>query len=116
MPNESTKRWNGLGVAIIVAIVLPLLYVLSIGPAAWLMTNEYIEASTLMDAYYPVGGVAYKSDALGEALDWYLECCGGGTAVIVMRIITIEGSTFSGSAALQEPQTISIILVAVAGF
>ena len=116
MPNDAAKSRFSWGAAIIVAIVLPVLYVLSIGPAAWLMTNEYIEASTLMDAYYPVGSVAYKSDVLGETLDWYLECFGGGTAVIVMRTITIESFTFSGSAALQEPQSISIILAAVAGF
>jgi len=54
-------------------LIVPVLYVLSIGPAAWLMVNGYINDGTLHALYDPLILIDGKlRPPLGEWIEWYL--------------------------------------------
>lgn len=50
-----------------VAVGLPVFYSLSIGPAAWAMSNGLMPESTYDVIYEPIWWLCEKSDVLGEA-------------------------------------------------
>lgn len=60
-----------LAVLAIVLVTLPILYVLSIGPATWLFLRGYLDDATLETIYTPLWRA---NDAMGthEWLGWYL--------------------------------------------
>jgi len=74
MTDPETKGRGGcLTVAILVAVLLlPIAYVLSIGPALWLSLNYYIPPKLYQIYASPVFFVAYKCQPLDDALNWYL--------------------------------------------
>lgn len=51
---ERKKRWIDWTAFLIVGIALPILYVLSIGPACWLVTKKIIPLRFVETAYQPV--------------------------------------------------------------
>ena len=53
-------------------ILLPVLYVLGSGPAAWLESHVPLPFSLLRTVYAPLGFVAELSEPIGNALDWYM--------------------------------------------
>lgn len=62
-------------VAVVVVVLLPFLYVLSIGPCGWLLAHGYImeDSATfrlLQAVYDPLYWTAERL-GLGGALDWY---------------------------------------------
>jgi hypothetical protein len=68
------ERGSGALATVIVALALPLLYVLSAGPAAWLLDHGYIAGTAVQVAkvaYDPLDW-AHDHTFLGEPLDLYL--------------------------------------------
>ena len=73
--SERDEKRGGLGCAItgIVLILLPVLYVLSIGPAAWLDDRSPGGIYVLRAAYAPLLYIMEHCRPVGEAIDWYIE-------------------------------------------
>ena len=64
---------GGLAIALgVVAVLgLPVLYVLSVGPFAWLVNRGYVP-EFLTVIYVPLGLLAESSDGFRQAADWYV--------------------------------------------
>jgi hypothetical protein len=62
-----------IGPIVVVALLalLPLLYVLSFGPAAWLWRHGYVSQRLVDIIYFPLTIVARHSVWVFEALSWY---------------------------------------------
>ena len=72
--SEREEKRGGAGCAIVLVMVvlfLPVLYVLSIGPVAWLMGNEATWWSEAF--YYPLDQLAAHSKPFRDALGCYLD-------------------------------------------
>lgn len=54
-------------------VLVPLLYILSAGPAIKLMSRGYISESALMSVYFPLEYVSENCAPLGEGIGWYLD-------------------------------------------
>ena len=52
---------------------LPVLYVLSIGPAAWLVNHNYLNENFAEAIYFPVLAAAERSEWLEEILQTWME-------------------------------------------
>lgn len=68
------NRRSLLTVWLIVALLLPVTYVLSIGPAAWLVSHGYVggrSADALHAFYWPLGWLCQQWTPAEEALVWY---------------------------------------------
>ena len=61
-----------IALAALVALGLPLLYALSVGPFVWLVNHEYVPESCAV-VYVPLGMLVESSDILREAAEWYIE-------------------------------------------
>ncbi len=78
MEHDSERRSKS-GGAIVAAIVLvamlPLFYVLSLGPAAWLADHGYIngdEGSAAAKLYFPLAILGENVPLLGDLLEAYM--------------------------------------------
>jgi len=61
---------------VVVLIALPVLYVLSIGPAVWIHENGNLNSNTkeaIRAAYIPLEGLADRFEPLEDALDMYID-------------------------------------------
>ncbi|MGI8980093.1 MAG: hypothetical protein ACR2FY_12790 [Pirellulaceae bacterium] len=54
-------------------ILLPLLYILSCGPAVALMTRGYLSREAFDIAYHPLRLASQSSTWMGQALEWYAQ-------------------------------------------
>ena len=74
--DEPRGKRSAIVVAVIAMTFLPVLYVLSIGPAAWLERNGYLEDSTLHDIvtifYFPIAWLYDQSATFATLLDAYM--------------------------------------------
>lgn len=81
-PNEhdhSDVRWlsgmvSGFRAALFLCLLLPALYVLSLGPVIWLFNHGVIprNASRAINSFYaPLQWLHDWSDVAGQLLDWY---------------------------------------------
>lgn len=78
--DESQKRGIGWVFWAAVAITLPVLYVASVGPVAWLVNQEIIPETlmVLVEAFYlPLASAMELCKPFGEAIEGYIEICGG---------------------------------------
>jgi hypothetical protein len=69
------SRKSGGAVVVVVAIVviaLPVLYVLSIGPAGWLVDHGYVTREHAQIVYYPLILAAMNSTWINSALQAYM--------------------------------------------
>ena len=73
MPNESNKRWNGFSVVLIIAVLVPNLYVLSVGPAFWLLREGYISFKAWLFVYGDLLAVAKEHKTVGRMYYWYVD-------------------------------------------
>lgn len=72
--SSGRKRRIGGGPLVAVAlIVLPVLYVLSIGPAFWLADHDKISISAYQTIYLPLGFLTTLSQTLERFIEVYLE-------------------------------------------
>jgi hypothetical protein len=63
-------------VAVLLLVVLPLLYVLSVGPAVWVHESGMLSPGgkhALETIYLPVEWAAYKSQVISTPLMWYID-------------------------------------------
>jgi hypothetical protein len=63
--------------AIFGLIFLPMLYVLSIGPAIWLSEHGYLSDEAGRWFYAPLAAVANRFPTIGNWLMWYMSLFGG---------------------------------------
>jgi hypothetical protein len=78
MDDKATKRGGGAVAIVLVAVLvlLPMLYVLSVGPVAWMITGGRIDPSwkpAVDVAYTPLEWVAEHVPVVGPAIQGYVE-------------------------------------------
>ncbi len=56
---------------VVIGLLLPLTYILSIGPVYWLIAQVYLTPS-VESIYYPLGLLSRVSPSTQDALDWYI--------------------------------------------
>jgi hypothetical protein len=71
--DESRRSATPVVVAVLVTILLPVVYLLSIGPAVWLIQHEYLARETARAIYYPLVFAAEHNSWFNAALQWYSE-------------------------------------------
>jgi len=70
--DEERKTSHG-GAVIFATVAASLVcYVLSMGPAIWLMDHDYLPMYLVMYVYMPIDMLATAFTPLGRALSWYL--------------------------------------------
>jgi hypothetical protein len=75
MPDDREPGRGGTGVAILLVVVLfflPVLYVLSCGPAIALVFHGYLSGEAFDFAYYPLSLATESSDWIASILEWYV--------------------------------------------
>ena len=60
-------------ILIVLVVVLPLLYILSIGPAIWLLQSGYVGDEMIGAFYLPVIALHDNVPAIGHVLEKYVE-------------------------------------------
>lgn len=74
MPEKQNSRAAPLVACTMVALLLlPVLYVLSIGPAAWLIEHGHVNEAAAQWFYTPLGIAAEHSDFIAVCLFRYIE-------------------------------------------
>lgn len=59
--------------AVLIALAVPILYVLSVGPASWLIEHQYLSRDQAVIFYYPVIYVVENNDSIKRVMVWYVE-------------------------------------------
>jgi hypothetical protein len=74
MSERQGKSGGGLAIALaaLVALGLPVLYALSVGPFVWLVDRGYLPES-LVVIYMPLELLVESSDWFRAAAEWYVE-------------------------------------------
>lgn len=74
MPEPRKADWTIVAavVLLLVVVVLPALYVLSIGPAEVLVNKGYLSTATAQTIYYPILIFCQRNDAIGELMESYV--------------------------------------------
>jgi hypothetical protein len=75
-PDTHERRFPTLAVVLCVVVLLPVAYVLSSGPAIWLVTQGVIDFPLFEWCYYPVRILSENSELFSITLKWYLSCWG----------------------------------------
>jgi hypothetical protein len=78
MREESEDRNRGsmggpIATVMAALVLLPLLYVLSCGPAVALMTRGYLSEEAFNVVYFPLRLAAQSSSWIGRPLEWYAQ-------------------------------------------
>jgi len=72
---------SALAISAAVVILIPLLYVLSFGPAAGLLRAKLLSHGVFSVIYYPLIEPARYSDSLNDALVWYAKVFGTSVTI-----------------------------------
>jgi hypothetical protein len=77
-PTRIERRLSTIAVAVFVAalVLLPLLYVLSAGPAVWLLAHGFLSDAAFTWFYFPLSYVSDRWQSLEAFLEFYLELWG----------------------------------------
>ena len=73
-PSRSERRSIWPAVALGVLLLLPVLYVASIGPALRLTLNGEISLYTYRDVYRPIRWIGRRSPAFHRSIEWWQNC------------------------------------------
>ena len=76
MPTEREEKRGGAGCAIVGVLMLLLglpLYVLSIGPAAWIASRNPAMINAVEIFYFPLSLLARWFSPIRDFLEWYME-------------------------------------------
>ena len=68
---------NLLIVLVIGVLLLPVAYVLSGGPAIWLVHHNRLDPLTYCAIYEPLAAFAYNHPTFNAVMNWYLSWWGG---------------------------------------
>jgi hypothetical protein len=71
--DESRKSAAPVVAAVLLVLLSPVLYIISIGPAAWLVEKEIISGEHAELFYFPICMAADNSPTVMSVLEWYLE-------------------------------------------
>jgi hypothetical protein len=74
MDRKDEKRSSAvwiIGTVVVLLIVLPLFYALSLGPAVYFYETGIISEETLLTLYAPIHWLAHKSKILEAFIEWY---------------------------------------------
>jgi hypothetical protein len=73
--NDKRDKQGGSQIAftlcVVAIVVSPFAYVLSIGPAYWLMTRGYL-TTRAYTAYLPIGSLMKEWPVFGDLINWYI--------------------------------------------
>ena len=72
-PDSSSSRGLLVAAAILVSLLLPMLYVLSLGPALSLAKEGYIERATVRQVYAPIEYVCRHSNLVDDCMQAYMD-------------------------------------------
>ena len=61
---------------VVLLIASPVLYILSAGPALWLVNHGYLDGWTYFRIYRPVSAFAYNHPQVNDAMNRYLSWWG----------------------------------------
>jgi hypothetical protein len=53
-------------------LALPVLYILSVGPASWLVEHGYLDRESAIAFYSPIRYAVQHSSTVQAAMNWYL--------------------------------------------
>ena len=70
-PDKHERRFPTLAVVLCVVIVLPMIYVLSYGPASWLVQHSYMSIRVFTVAYWPVNWICSHNEMASAIVEWY---------------------------------------------
>ena len=73
---HSDRRSPAAVVILVVLFLLPIAYVLSIGPVNWLVTNDYLDSDGPVWFYTPLRQLAERSETANKLYVWYLSIFG----------------------------------------
>jgi len=79
MDAEQKKRFHRGTIAALVAVLVLVVYPLSIGPIYWLVVHDKLPVPlfrALVVVYWPVDWLYDNSTSFASVLDWYLELWG----------------------------------------
>lgn len=78
-PNNANRSSGGLGIAValVMLALLPVLYVLSVGPVAMMFPQEPPDWAKVV--YAPLIWLAETSDVAAKVLEWYVRLWGAGS-------------------------------------
>lgn len=73
MERQKETRAQPLAVIIIVVLLmLPVFYVLSVGPAVWLISQGYLDDGAARWFYGPLEWLAERSEMIRSCFQWYV--------------------------------------------
>lgn len=72
-PEEPSKRRRKWLLAVLLVIALAVIYVLGVGPTAWLVEHGHIEPWIYKYLYAPMRWQIDQSSLMESATDWYFE-------------------------------------------
>lgn len=70
--DQKRQRGPFVGCLAVAVVLLPALYVLSVGPAIWLHHHGYLTDSAAI-IYVPLGYLHESWKPIGDAMDWYMD-------------------------------------------
>ena len=70
---EKPRRSRAITWLTIALVVAPFLYVLSIGPAIWLLDRGLISKRPFETVYFPLARLADKYPAFKSTIEWYAD-------------------------------------------
>jgi hypothetical protein len=73
MDKRPQSRSNGTAAIAIGLLLLPILYMLSVGPAIWLCNRGAITRRQLFTAYAPIAWIEGRNETFDGALDFYVK-------------------------------------------
>ena len=72
-PDTPKRERSPLVIAAAIFLALPVLYLLSYGPAVWLLTHGYSDAWDFARWFYePIGWLRRQSEWFNALHDWYI--------------------------------------------
>jgi hypothetical protein len=72
MNDKRKSKKRGVAIlAVVLLVLLPVLYVLSIGPAQWLLMTDRIAGTTYSAVYKPLIWITYSSETAEAFFAWY---------------------------------------------
>ena len=75
--DHKRARWPIIAPILIGLVALPLLYVLSNGPAFWLFQHELLSYEAYSSCYWPIARLSRNCPPFAIFLQWYLELFNG---------------------------------------
>jgi hypothetical protein len=103
MERERRSIWATVTIAV---LLVPILYVLSIGPANWLIIRGVVGSEPLAVVYAPIDWMANRSEPFTEAVMWYLDWWNGSRQQLPLfshKLPTRQNRSYARQASGRSP-------------